>query len=118
MIQIQNGRLHFNWLGTEAGTYPRYETVRDGFAMAFQAFQKFVGQEKVGELRPNQWEITYVNHLSRGSVWNAPSDWGFFRPLAPIPTIPDVVIGESFAGEWHSSFPDNAGSCTCNGSTC
>ena len=42
MIQIQNGRLHFNWLGTEGGAYPRYENVREGFAAALRAFLEFL----------------------------------------------------------------------------
>lgn len=109
MIQIQNGRLHFNWLGAEGGVYPRYENVREGFVAALRSFLAFVATENVGDFRPNQWEITYVNNIPQGSVWNTPGDWGFFRPLGRVPTIPDVAVGESFGGEWHFAIPDQRG---------
>ncbi len=37
----------------------------------------------------NQWEVTYVNHVPRGVLWNAPSDW------------PDVFPG--LVGRWTDS---------------
>jgi uncharacterized protein (TIGR04255 family) len=109
MIQIQNGRLHFNWLGTEGGAYPRYEKVREGLVTALRALTQFLDQERLGSFQPNQWEITYVNHIPRGSVWSAPNDWSFFRPLGPVPTIPDVATAESFGGEWHFVIPEQRG---------
>jgi uncharacterized protein (TIGR04255 family) len=109
MIQIQNGRLHFNWLAVEGRAYPRYEKVRDGFDSALNALLAFLSQEEIGDFRPNQWEVTYVNHIAQGTVWNAPDDWSFFRPLGSAPTILGVAIGESFAGEWHFVIPGHRG---------
>src|SRR5260370_24827746 len=106
MIQGQNGRLHFNWLGEAGARYPRYPKVREGFATALRSFISFVGEEKLGEIKPNQWEVTYLNHIPKGTVWNTPDDWGFFRPLGAVPTIKEVVQGESFGGEWHFVIPD------------
>jgi uncharacterized protein (TIGR04255 family) len=109
MIQVQNGRLHFNWLGKPGGGYPRYEKVRDGFEVALRQFSQFVGQESVGDLQPNQWEVTYVNHIPKGTVWSTPNDWSFFKPLAGVPMLPGLVQGESFSGEWHFVIPDERG---------
>lgn len=109
MIQVQNGRLHFNWLGQAGGQYLRYENVRGGFLWILQRFIKFVGPEKMGDFRPNQWEVTYVNHIPKGTVWNTPNDWGFFRPLGAVPTVEDLVQGESFSGEWHFVIPEQRG---------
>lgn len=109
MIQVQDSRLHFNWLGQTGGQYPRYEKVRAGFVWALQRFIEFVDQEQVGDFRPNQWEVTYLNHIPRGTVWNTPNDWGFFRPLAAVPTIGDLVQGESFEGGWHFVIPEQRG---------
>jgi uncharacterized protein (TIGR04255 family) len=109
MIQVQNGRLHFNWLGQTGKEYPRYESVREGFAQALQQLVEFLSQEKLGDFRPNQWEVTYLNHIPRGTVWNTPADWGFFRPLGPLPTIEGVAQGEGFSGEWHFVIPDQRG---------
>ena len=88
MIQLQNSRLHFNWLGEGGREYPRYEQkVRDGFVWALQCFIDFVIREELGDFRPNQWEVTYLNHIPKGTVWNTPNDWGFFLPLHAVPTI-------------------------------
>lgn len=109
MIQVQNGRLHFNWLRQAGGAYPRYERVREGFVEAFRQFVAFLAQENLGPLRPNQWEATYLNHIAKETVWNAPSDWGFFGPLGAVPTVEGLVQGESFAGEWHFVIPQQRG---------
>lgn len=109
MIQVQNGRIHFNWLGEAGGDYPRYEKVRHGFDAVLRRFVEFIGQEKVGEFRPNQWEVTYVNHIRKGTVWNTPEDWTFFQPVGPLPTIENLVQGENFTGEWHFQIPDKRG---------
>jgi uncharacterized protein (TIGR04255 family) len=109
MIQVQNGRLHFNWLGNRGGDYPRYESVRAGFIDAIERFTNFVEQSDVGDFRPNQWEVTYINQIKQGTIWQTPAEWTFFEPLRGIPTINNLIAGEDFTGEWHFVMPDNAG---------
>jgi uncharacterized protein (TIGR04255 family) len=109
LVQVQNGRLIFNWLGLTGSSYPHYENVREEFANAFRKFQKFLEAEALGELRANQWEVTYLNHIPKGTVWKSSADWGFFLPLGAVPTIPDVIKGESFNGEWHFVIPERRG---------
>lgn len=109
MIQIQNGRLHFNWLGEVGRDYPRYEAVRAGFVEALERFRSFALQASVGRFQPNQWEVTYINHVPKGTVWNSVADWTFFVPLQGVPTIDGVVQGEDFKGEWHFVIPEQRG---------
>lgn len=109
MIQVQNSRFHFNWLGQTGGEYPRFKSVWRDFLWALQRFVEFVVREKVGDFRPNQWEITYLNHIPKGTVWSTPNDWGFFRPLGAVPTVEGLVQGESFAGAWHFVIPEQRG---------
>jgi len=109
MIQLQNTRLHFNWLGEGGGDYPRYDKVRDGFVWTLNQFVEFVAAENLGDFRPNQWEVTYLNHIPRGSVWNTSDEWDFFSPLHSVPNIEGVVQAESFNGEWHFVIPDQRG---------
>src|SRR5690606_2055154 len=109
MIQVQNGRIHFNWLRQGEGAYPRYEIVRDQFSEMLNRFQKFVADEQLGEFKPNQWEVTYVNQIPRGTVWDTPADWDFFRLLAGMPTIANALEGESFSGQWHFVIPPRQG---------
>jgi uncharacterized protein (TIGR04255 family) len=109
MIQVQNTRLHLNWLKKTGQSYPRYETVRGEFAAVLEKFRQFVAREKLGDFRPNQWEVTYVNQIPQETVWETPTDWGFFRPLGSVPTIERVIEGESFSGEWHFVIPGKRG---------
>ena len=76
---------------------------------ALQRFTAFLAQETLGDFRPNQWEVTYLNHIPKGTVWNTPDDWTFFRPLAPIPTVEGLIRGESFSGGWHFVIPEQRG---------
>lgn len=109
MIQLQNNRLHFNWLGEAGGDYPRYEKVRKGFTDALSRLVEFAAAEQLGDFRPNQWQVTYLNHIPKGTVWQTPDDWGFFQPLRPVPNIEGVIQCESFSGEWHFVIPDQRG---------
>jgi uncharacterized protein (TIGR04255 family) len=102
MIQVQNGRLHYNWLGHGGEAYPAFDQVRPEFERVLGMFQQFLAERAIGVLKPNQWEVTYVNHIPRGTVWQEPQDWiGLFPSLTPLPARIPAVRLESFGGEWH-----------------
>lgn len=109
MIQVQNGRLHFNWLGESGGPYPRYEAVRQDALIASSRFEGYIAREGLGRLRANQWEITYVNHIPKGTVWETPMDWAFFLPLSGVGRLAASSPMESFGGEWHLEIPRQQG---------
>lgn len=109
MIQIQNGRIHFNWLSQVGSSYARYPAIRAGFQRAIEQFGLFLQQEGLGALRPNQWEVTYLNHIPKGTVWNVVEDWRFCRLIGNIPTYPDLIEAENFEGEWHFVIPNQRG---------
>lgn len=103
MVQVQNGRLYYNWLHASGGNYPRYRpTLKPGFDDTLHRFQSFLEGEGLGALQPNQWEITYVNRLIKGQVWETPADWfslvGGFMPMG---NLHEAVKLESGGGEWH-----------------
>lgn len=102
MIQAQDSRILYNWLGTPEGAYPRYRTVRPEFDAILRRFQEFVEGRGIGTLSPNQWEVTYVNQMPKGTVWESPSDWAeVFRGLpGPRPGAAAVDL-EAFGGHWH-----------------
>lgn len=64
MVQMQNDRLVFNWRRLDKGVYPRWKETRE-----------FLKEENIGELKPNQWEVTYVNHFLAGEDWKSSDDW-------------------------------------------
>ena len=70
LIQIQQDRFIHNWRKVGTGDrYPRYEHVRKTFHRELESFREILSREQVGELRPNQCEVTYVNHILAGEGW-------------------------------------------------
>jgi uncharacterized protein (TIGR04255 family) len=107
MVQLQNGRLIYNWL--RKTDYPGYPKVCEGFASVLERFIRFIADENLGPFQPNQWEITYLNHIPKETVWRTPDDWGFFKPLGAIPSLPGLIEGESFGGNWKFRIPGKRG---------
>ena len=108
MLQLQNGRMHLNWLGEGGDRYPRYSQVRTEFDNLLTQFAKFVDANQWGSLTPDQWEVTYVNSIKQG-LWTTPADWNFFRPLNGMPSIDGVIEPKSFTDEWHFVVPEQRG---------
>lgn len=63
LVQIQNDRIVHNWRRRDGYQYPRYETIVERFEAEYRKFAKFVEREGLGDLRPNQCEITYINTI-------------------------------------------------------
>ncbi len=109
MIQIQPSRFHYNW-NRVGGEYPRYRKVLEEFAHHFENFCRFVKQVKLGEVVPNQWELTYIDSIPKGVLWENPSDWhkllpGLFSPLSHVGS----VRLEAFGGVWQFEIPPQRG---------
>lgn len=110
MIQIQNGRLHYNWLGEEDQEYVRYPTIKAEMFSALEELRAFVRREELGELRFNQWEVTYVNHLPRGTVWNSPADWSrVFASSVCLPTQLPTATLEGLSADWRYALEGDRG---------
>ena len=70
LIQVQSDRFIRNWRKVaDDDAYPRYEPLRRTYAEDFERFSEFVRRENLGELVPNQCEVTYVNHVLSGGEW-------------------------------------------------
>jgi uncharacterized protein (TIGR04255 family) len=64
LLQLQQDRFVRNWKKVGAGdTYPRYETIRASFIDELNKFRRFLAAQEMGNLVPNQCEVTYVNHI-------------------------------------------------------
>jgi uncharacterized protein (TIGR04255 family) len=64
LLQLQQDRLVRNWRKVGTGdSYPRYETIRSSFADEISRFRRFLSKYDLGDLVPNQCEVTYVNHI-------------------------------------------------------
>jgi uncharacterized protein (TIGR04255 family) len=69
LIQVQRDRFVHNWRkqGPE-DVYPRYERIRERFEEELKLVQKFLGEGDLGTLRPNQSEVTYINHIGSADI--------------------------------------------------
>jgi len=101
MIQVQNCRFHLNWKGTSGEGYPRFPAIQDEFLAYLKRFRDFLASDAKAGLRPNTWEVTYVNHCQKGTVWKTPEDWqSVFSPLVlPRPTTAFAAL-ETLGGNW------------------
>jgi len=112
MIQVQNGRFFYNWLGAADGTYPSYELVQPEFEEKWKKFREFVvsaseensvqpNHVQPNHVQPNQWEVIYVNHIPRGTVWDQLSDLpGVLTFLKQPPLSAPNLSLKSVGGEW------------------
>lgn len=67
LVQVQQDRFVHNWRKVgDTDTYPRYDHVKSTFENELRCFDKFLAHHQIGELNPNQCEITYVNHITSG----------------------------------------------------
>lgn len=80
MIQLQNGRLVFNWRKLGEHDYPRWHQTTPRFAESLAKLRRFCTENELGEVLPEQWEVTYANHLIRGKDWDSADDWPVLLP--------------------------------------
>jgi uncharacterized protein (TIGR04255 family) len=109
MVQIQPTRFIYNWQKRDS-VYPSYGRLRSEFDALFATFNRFVVDAKVGDLIPNQWELTYVDHVPRGQLWDSPADWhkvfpGLLTDKASLGGCPLEYLG----GERHYAIEASRG---------
>lgn len=64
LIQLQRDRFHYNWRKFGASdAYPHYESVIGSFKKHFDQVEAFLRDNSLVEIRPVQYEMTYINHL-------------------------------------------------------
>jgi hypothetical protein len=84
-LEIGSEGLSFTWDGRNGNIYPHYESVRDGFVMALDAWHDALTTLGVDLPVVTGWHLAYLNCMPRGTVWNSMADCSFLRLLAPLP---------------------------------
>jgi len=92
MLQIQQNRFHYNWR-RKGDAYPSYSKMRGEFDAHFRAFAHFIKQTGLADIIPAQWELTYVDYVPPGELWETPED------------IHRVVPGLLGTGSCHAELP-------------
>lgn len=73
LIQFQNDRFYLNWRKKERD-YPRYEYMISNFESLFSVIKDFFSDFNLGEVKPKEYELTYINHIPKGMGWETIDD--------------------------------------------
>lgn len=74
MVQVQNGWLVVNWMKKGDSDYPGFTGVKALFDRTRACFDSFLKSQSLGVIRPNLWEVTYIDHVPMGTVWGSLAD--------------------------------------------
>jgi uncharacterized protein (TIGR04255 family) len=97
LLQVQHDRLIYNWRKVKTeDVYPRYPYLRNRFLEDLQSFKGFLESETLGEFKPNQCEVTYVNQIEPCDVWSTHKDFGkVFAPWDASFSSPELPTLEN-----------------------
>jgi len=95
LIQMQHNRFLYNWRKRkDDASYPRYATILPPFRTFFETFSRFVEREGLGEIKPQEFELTYVNHIPTGPAAEVASN------------VSRIVFDMDWLAEKHSFLPE------------
>lgn len=105
ILQFQPDQLLLSWVRADTATAPRppYAQLKDEFAEVFKAFNAFVDDQEMGEVRPDLWEVKYINQVPPGTLWSEPDEWWKVAPkLFTRESGEDGGLRfATFEGEWY-----------------
>jgi uncharacterized protein (TIGR04255 family) len=64
LIQFQFDRFYYNWRRRQEA-YPRYRYVISKFENLFDKVEDFLKEYELGELKPVECELSYINHIPK-----------------------------------------------------
>jgi uncharacterized protein (TIGR04255 family) len=73
LVQFQFDRFYFNWRRRQS-VYPRYPYVIKNFESVLNTIVNFFNEFELGELKPIEYELSYINHILKGQEWNTIDD--------------------------------------------
>jgi uncharacterized protein (TIGR04255 family) len=111
LVQVQQDRFTHNWRKvTGQEPYPRYVSIRQKFKEEVTNLIEFLREENVGTMRINQCEVTYVNQIEPGGLWERFGDvstvllnWKGLPPGSFLPEAENVGVNTRYV------IPDDSG---------
>lgn len=73
LIQFQFDRFYFNWRRRQSD-YPRYTYVIKNFENVWNTMINFFTEFELGEFKPIECELSYINHIQKGEGWDTTAD--------------------------------------------
>jgi len=68
LIQFQFDRFYYNWRRKQEA-YPRYRYIISNFENLFNKVEDFLKEYELGELKPVECELSYINHIPKDQDW-------------------------------------------------
>jgi uncharacterized protein (TIGR04255 family) len=105
-IQVQASRFVLNWR-RKSGAYPSFNAILPEFNASFGQFSAFAMASGLGKISPNHWEVTYVNQLPKGELWETVDDWKNIFPCISAPTVQGSIGPENQGADWRYVIREN-----------
>jgi uncharacterized protein (TIGR04255 family) len=110
LIQVQRNAFIRNWRQTEqTAEYEHYENVRPLFERDWNTFSAFLQSESLGGAEVVQCEVTYINHLVRGTEWDSFEDVSRIFRLWSGKSVGELRASQMVSFMTAFELPDNAG---------
>jgi uncharacterized protein (TIGR04255 family) len=72
LVQLQKDWFAYNWQGASSETaYPRYGNIEERFFQTWDKWEAFAKSLELTDIPVTQCELTYINHIVPGSVWES-----------------------------------------------
>ena len=105
IVQIQRDRFLHNWRKmSDKDDYPRFDAVEEDFLRYWEVFKDFLKQEKIGSPQIDQYEVTYVNYVTKDNGWKKMDDLFKIFTLLQWKTR-SGFLREPESFHWSATFP-------------
>lgn len=103
VIQLQRDRFIFNWRRlNEVNLYPRYPQVIEKFENNLRVFRDLTAKGSI-ETEPIQYELTYINHIPQGDLWEKSGEIGNIFPFSNL-SFDGTVLKSPEHVNWRTTF--------------
>lgn len=103
LIQLQKNHFFFNWRKRD-GVYPRFDNIVPKFNENFEKFQKFCAQNNLGDIVPQRFELSYINHIFINEGWTKIEDIGKIFPDITWRENEDRYLKGMISAQWFHEF--------------
>ena len=77
LIQVQRDRFVYNWRRVkDSDEYIRFPAIKKKFLLRWGEFSSFLKEQGISDPQVDQCELTYVNRIDQGELWESPAKWG------------------------------------------
>jgi uncharacterized protein (TIGR04255 family) len=112
MLQVQDNRFILNWR-KQTSAYPTYETLLPEFRNMLNAFESFCTEAAFGTPVYNLWEVTYVDQVKKGTMWDSVRNLNKIFPALGTPPVSarhaPPSDDETMSADWRFSLADRRG---------